>query len=102
MRTTPEENARLGEILARKLSAARGPVTVMLPLGGVSAIDAPGKAFYDAAADAELFAAIRRNLGGKAKLVEYPGQINDAGFAERIVAEFLAIAKAPVEVGGAR
>jgi uncharacterized protein (UPF0261 family) len=102
MRTTPEENARLGEILARKLSASRGPVTVMLPLGGVSAIDAPGKAFHDAGADAELFAAIRRNLGGKIKLVEYPGNINDPAFAAQIVAEFLAIAKTPVEVGGAR
>jgi len=102
MRTTPEENARLGEILARKLSASRGPVTLMLPLGGVSAIDAPGKAFHDVAADAELFAAIRRNLAGNAKLVEYGGHINDPAFAEQIVAEFLVMAKATAEVGGAR
>ena len=39
MRTTAEENGRLGEILADKLNAATGPVTLMLPLRGVSMID---------------------------------------------------------------
>ena len=95
MRTTPEENARLGEILAKKLSAARGPATVLLPLAGVSAIDAPGQAFHDPAADARLFEAVRKNLGGRAKLVEYEGHINDPAFAQKVVDEFLAIASPP-------
>lgn len=89
MRTTPEENAQLGEILGRKLSAARGPVTLLLPLGGVSAIDAPGKPFHDAAADEQLFAAVRRSAGANVKLVEYAGHINDEAFARQIVAELL-------------
>jgi uncharacterized protein (UPF0261 family) len=102
MRTTPEENARLGEILAEKLNASRGPVTLLLPLGGVSAIDAPGKAFHDAGADERLFHAIRRDLAHNVRLVEYPGNINDPAFAELIVAEFLALAKTTAEVGGRR
>jgi uncharacterized protein (UPF0261 family) len=92
MRTTPEENGRLGQILAEKVSAAKGPVTLILPLRGVSAIDSDGKAFYDAEADSMLFEAIRSHLRANVKLVEVGCHINDPGFADRIVAEFLAIA----------
>ena len=52
MRTTPAENERLGRILADKLNASRGPVSVILPLKGGSMIGAPGGAFHDPAADA--------------------------------------------------
>jgi uncharacterized protein (UPF0261 family) len=38
MRTTPEENAKLGAIIARKLNSASGPVALFIPLRGVSAI----------------------------------------------------------------
>jgi uncharacterized protein (UPF0261 family) len=92
MRTTPEENGRLGQILAEKASAAKGRVTVILPLGGVSAIDSDAKAFYDPAADSVLFEAIRGHLKANVKLVEVDCHINDPGFADRIVAEFLAMA----------
>src|SRR6184192_3257547 len=36
MRTTPEECARLGQILAQKLNASAGPVTVLLPRQAIS------------------------------------------------------------------
>ena len=39
MRTTPEECAEIGRITAIKLNRAIGPVTVLIPLQGVSAID---------------------------------------------------------------
>ena len=44
MRTTPAENGELGRILAQKVSAATGPVAIVLPLRGVSAIDQDGSA----------------------------------------------------------
>ncbi len=44
MRTTPEENAELGRIIAEKLNAATGPTVLLLPLRGVSAIDTAGPA----------------------------------------------------------
>jgi uncharacterized protein (UPF0261 family) len=91
MRTTIEESARLGEILASKANSAAGPVTVVLPLRGVSAIDAAGEPFHDPAADAALVEAIRRNLDPKAKLVEMDAHINDPEFATRLATEFLEI-----------
>src|SRR5438445_727090 len=55
MRTTPEENDRLGKEIAEKASAARGPTAVLVPLRGVSAIDAEGKPCWWPEADAVLF-----------------------------------------------
>ncbi|MFE7569401.1 Tm-1-like ATP-binding domain-containing protein [Streptomyces sp. NPDC057539] len=81
MRTTPEENAELGRRIGAKLSRARGPVTVLLPLRGVSGIDKDGGPFRDAAADARLFAALRGALtGASAEIVEVDSHINDPGF----------------------
>ncbi len=70
MRTTPEECAELGRRIARKLSAATGPVALFVPLGGVSMIDAEGQPFHDPEADAALFAALREGVGENVELIE--------------------------------
>lgn len=88
MRTTPAENAILGKQIAQKAGAAAGPVTIVLPLRGVSAIDCPGQPFYDPEADEALFNAIRQNRKRNVKLVELDAHINDPLFAERLVSEF--------------
>ncbi len=62
MRTTPEENARIGRFIADKLNRMQGPVRFLIPEGGVSGLDAPGKPFWDPAADRALFDAIATNL----------------------------------------
>jgi uncharacterized protein (UPF0261 family) len=87
MRTTAEENARLGEIIAEKANAARGPVLIMLPLRGISAIDAAGQPFYDPRADGALFDAIRART--KVKVIELDVHINDPEFASCAVSELL-------------
>jgi uncharacterized protein (UPF0261 family) len=83
MRTTPEENAKLGEIIAKKLNATTGPTALFVPLKGVSAIDVEGMPFYDPAADLALFEAIRKNLDrSKVELIELDLAINDPKFAD--------------------
>ena len=64
MRTTPEENARIGAGIAQKLSAAKGPVAVLLPGRGVSAIDKEGQPFDDPVARKALHDAIRAGARG--------------------------------------
>ncbi|NLV03075.1 Tm-1-like ATP-binding domain-containing protein [Haloferax volcanii] len=81
MRTTPEENAELGRIIAEKLNAATGPTTLALPLGGVSMLDAEGEAFYDPEADDALFDALREHLDDDVEVIESPANINDDEFA---------------------
>ncbi|WP_267714951.1 Tm-1-like ATP-binding domain-containing protein [Streptomyces sp. CoH17] len=84
MRTTPAENAELGRRIGAKLAAARGTVTVFLPLRGVSGVDRDGGPFRDAEADAALFAALREALAGSAvEVVEDDAHINDPGFGRR-------------------
>jgi uncharacterized protein (UPF0261 family) len=86
MRTTPEECAELGRRIASKLAAATGPVSVFVPLGGVSMIDAEGQPFYDPEADAALFDALREGLDGSGvELVELDHNVNDEEFADAMV-----------------
>src|SRR5205823_2745542 len=52
MRTTPDECRELGRRIGRKLSQAKGPTALFVPLKGVSAIAVEGQPFHDAEADA--------------------------------------------------
>lgn len=90
MRTTPDENRRVGEFIVSRLNRMEGPVRFLLPLRGVSAIDAPGQPFHDPQADAALFDAIRSGwqAAPNRKLVELELHINDPEFAAALVANF--------------
>jgi uncharacterized protein (UPF0261 family) len=96
MRTTPEENRRMGEWIGARLNQMNGPVRFLIPQKGVSLIDVAGAPFYDAKADAELFDAIERSIKEtkNRKLIKLPYAINDAMFADALVANFLEIAVA--------
>ena len=90
MRTTPEENATIGKWIVERLNQMDGPVRFLLPLKGISAIDAEGKPFHDPIANAALFDAIRKNWRSapNRKLIEIDAHINDAAFADAVVAAF--------------
>ena len=88
MRTTEGECAELGRIIARKLNAAKGPLTVFIPLRGVSMIDVPGKPFHEPDADAALFRELKGGLRPDVEVVEMDTDINDPAFA-RAMAERL-------------
>ena len=85
MRTTSEECAELGRIIAGKLGRARGPVSLFVPLKGVSAIDVEGGPFYDPVADEALFEALRANLSDNVQLHELEHNVNDPEFAHAMV-----------------
>ena len=94
MRTTPEENTRIGAWIVERLNRMEGPVRFLLPLAGVSLIDAPGKPFHDPAADAALFDAIRAGWreAPNRRLVEIDANVNDPAFSDALVAAFREIA----------
>lgn len=81
MRTTAEECASLGGIIADKLNMAKGPTAMFLPLKGVSLIDMPGKPFYGPEEDVALFTTLRQNLSSNVELTEMDTDINDEQFA---------------------
>ena len=90
VRTTAEENSRIGAWIAARLNLCSGPVRLLLPEGGVSALDAPGKAFQDPIADSALFAALEAGLQttDQRRLIRLPCHINDSAFAEAAVTAF--------------
>ena len=90
MRTAPEENTKMGEFIAAKLNAMTGPVRFLLPLGGVSALDAPGQPFWSPEADRALFTAIEQGFrpAPNRKLVKRSENINEPGFAQALVDAF--------------
>jgi uncharacterized protein (UPF0261 family) len=94
MRTTPEENARMGRWIGEKLNRCEGPVRFLIPEKGVSGIDAPGQPFHDPAADAALFKALADTIRQteRRRLIRLPHHINDPAFAAALVANFLEIA----------
>ncbi len=87
MRTTPDENRRIGEWIAERLNRMEGLVRFLIPEGGVSALDAPGQAFWSPEADAALFEALeaRTRQSARRRLVRVPAHINDPAFIEAVV-----------------
>ena len=81
MRTTPEECAELGRILAEKVNQYSAPVSVLIPAKAVSVISAEGQPFHDFAADEALFEAIMQNLQSHVELLVVNCEINDPAFA---------------------
>ena len=87
MRTTADENARMGSWIVARLNRMTGPVRFLLPEGGVSALDKPGEAFHDPDADRALFEAIAHGFEetGARRLMRTPHHINDPEFAQAVV-----------------
>lgn len=89
MRTTPEENAELGRILAEKANQSTAPTAFYLPLKGVSILDSPGGKFWWPEANEALFAAIKANVRDDIPVIELDSNINDAAFAEAVTERLL-------------
>ncbi len=90
MRTTVEENIAMAKFIGEKLNQMSGVVRFLLPEGGVSALDAPGNAFWDPEANKALFTTLENTVRATAnrQLVRVPHHINDPEFAELVVKTF--------------
>ena len=85
MRTNEEENRQLGEIFAQKANAATGPVAFLLPLKGVSMLDADDGQFCDRVADQAFMQSLKQHLRSDIPVVELDANINDAEFSAKAV-----------------
>lgn len=81
MRTTAEECAELGRIIATKLNAAESPTALFIPLKGISMIATQGQTFYDPAADLALITQLKTHIGAHVQVHELDMEINDPRFA---------------------
>jgi uncharacterized protein (UPF0261 family) len=97
MRTTADENAELGKILAQKLNASIGPVSVLIPQQAISVISAPGQSFHDPKADRALFENLKSNLRPGIEVIEMNTEINDPAFAEACAKMLLRLIGSPTK-----
>jgi uncharacterized protein (UPF0261 family) len=92
MRTTPEENTKMGEIFAEKLNKTKAPIAVFIPMGGFSEIDFPAKPFWWPEANQAFVDALKKNLRSDIPVVISDLDVNNPEFsgmvAEKLI-EFL-------------
>lgn len=82
MRTTVEENKKIGQIIAEKLNLAEDKTALLLPLKGLSGLDAEGQAFHGPDEDTMLFDTLREEIDqSKVEMIEIDAHINDEKFA---------------------
>lgn len=93
MRTTRDECRQIGQWIAGRLNEMEGEVRFLLPEGGVSLLDAPGKPFHDPEADAALFEAIERGVRQttRRRVARIKANINDDQFVDAVLADFATI-----------
>lgn len=93
MRTSPDENKKIGKILAEKANHSNGPIAFFLPLKGISMLDAPGKTFWWPEANRALFNAVKENLDQHIEVYELDNHINDHAFADSVAHKMLTFLK---------
>ncbi|MDG2222850.1 MAG: Tm-1-like ATP-binding domain-containing protein [Rubripirellula sp.] len=95
MRTTVDENVAIAKWIAGKLNRSHAPLSVVLPEGGVSMLDAPGAAFYDPNADSALFETLESeiNVNKDRRIIRSPHHINDPEFSQLLVEQFEVVAR---------
>ena len=92
MRTTPNECAELGKIIAKKVNRYEAPAVILLPKKAISVISSAGQPFYDPAADEALFQAIHAHA--KVPILEFDEEINSPAFAKACAETLLELMKA--------
>jgi uncharacterized protein (UPF0261 family) len=87
MRSNAQEMQAAARRIAAQLNQASGPVRLLLPLGGLSMLDAPGQPFHDPQANAAFFETLRQHFVVTAThhLSTLPCHINDPVFALALV-----------------
>ncbi len=89
MRSSPEENVGIAEVMAERLNRAQGPVAVLLPMQGFSAYDHEGAPFHDPIADTAFCDALTRRLDSHIMVEVIDAHINDFRTMDRAVAMLL-------------
>lgn len=88
VRTTGEEVATAARALAKRANSAKGPVAIVIPVQGFSAVDKQGQHFYDPEADAAFIRVIKDSVKKKVDIIEVNAHINDVKFAKKVVDTF--------------
>ena len=78
-----------GQIMARKLNKATGPIAVVVPTRGLSASNVPGGPFWDPDAHMAFLQTLMLDLRPDIPVIPVEAHINDPLFSERVADEFI-------------
>lgn len=95
MRTTAEECHEIGRRVAEKLNQAKGPVAVLFPLRGLSALDVESGPFFDPDADRSLLDALVEHCRPAIEIIPLDVHINDPAFAHACCSQLLTFIESP-------
>ena len=93
MRTNIAENQQMGKIFAEKLNMAQGPLTVLIPLGGFSEVDFPGKPFWWPEANQAFVDELRQHLRPDIPVEISDKDVNHPEFSSRVAEKLLEFLK---------
>ena len=91
MRTSADECREIGRRIMLQLAQATGPVVLMIPLRGVSMLDAEGQPFRDVEANRALFQSLREYASPNVTIREVDAHINDPEFADALADTLLVL-----------
>jgi uncharacterized protein (UPF0261 family) len=90
MRTTVSECRSIGDDIGQKLATAQGPVAVLYPRQGISALDCEGGVFEDPLAREALLTAVR-TAAPRVEVTELDLHINDPAFGVALAEKLLSL-----------
>ena len=82
IRTNQREVEAIALTLAQRCNEARGPLAIIVPLGGFSAFDRQGGPFWNPEASKLFTETLKKNLQSRIQLHLLPNHINDPEFSE--------------------
>jgi uncharacterized protein (UPF0261 family) len=85
----PAELTEVGRLVAQKLNKARGPMKIFIPLRGFCLPDREGWPNWDPEGDQAFIKALKENIQPSIPITEIDAHINDPGFIDPVVHEFL-------------
>jgi uncharacterized protein (UPF0261 family) len=89
IRTSPQDMLTVADLFAERLSAAKGPVRLAIPTGGLSIPNVPGGPFWDPAADAGFRDRLREQLRQDIPISTFDHHVNDPEFGRLVARLFL-------------
>lgn len=99
VRTNAEELNQVAEVIADKAYRASGPVAVVFPLRGFSAIDKEGFAFYDPETNKSFLRRLKEKLKKDTEVIEVDAHILDDDFVQEVARVYDQLAKSGIHRG---
>ena len=88
LRTEPTEMEILARTVAERCNAARGPLAILIPMGGFSAFDSETGPFHNPGARDVFAQTLKRHLHDAFRLTLVPFHINTPEFADALIRAF--------------